>query len=103
MKEKKQPVTKYLKASIFDFANGLTQFENTVAVRVINKDHRFLFMSDHTPVIGEIDGTIVILEENQELKFENVKGFFVLKNNDFRFIRDDLYEEPEEEMKESDE
>lgn len=93
MKEKKGKEvvgTKKITASIYDFAHGLTVFENVVAVRVLNKDHRFLFMSDHTPALGEVNGTIVILEEEVETVLDNVKGFFVHKKNEFRFIQDDL-------------
>lgn len=87
---KKVQVKRYIHASVFDYENGLTLFDEVVAVRVINKDHRFLFMSDHTPILGEVDGTIVIITEEQETVYEDVLGFFVLKNNEFKFIRDDL-------------
>lgn len=93
MKEKKEEVAaKKITASIYDFAHGLTVFENVIAVRVKNKDHRFLFMTDHTPTLGEVDGTITILEEEVETVLEGVKGFFVHKKNEFRFIQDDLEE-----------
>lgn len=84
-----------LKVSIYNFEKGLETFENVAAVRVINGTHRFLFMSDYTPTLGEINGTIIIIQNDNEIKYENIKGFFVLKDNLLRVIQDDLIQTKE--------
>lgn len=90
MAEIKESASNKLSVSIYNFENGLVTYERVAAVRIINSDHRFLFMSDYTPTLGEVNGTVIILCEDKETKFENMHGFFVLKDNHIRIIQDDL-------------
>lgn len=90
MTDIKENSTHKLSVSLFNFENGLNTFEKVAAVRVINADHRFLFMSDYTPTLGQVNGTVIIIKDDEEIKFENIQGFFVLKDNVFRLIQDDL-------------
>lgn len=91
-----ESATNKLKVSIYNFKNGMETFENVAAVRVINKDHRFLFMSDYTPTLGEVNGTVIILKQDEEIKYENITGFFALKDNTFRLVQDDLSKKNDE-------
>ena len=76
-----------IEVSIISFDKGLISFDNVQAIRVHSKDYRLLIMSDHAPILGEIDGDIIVLQEDGEKKIEDVNGFFTHINNHFKFIQ----------------
>lgn len=90
MKDIKKNSSHKLSVSLFNFEHGLSEYNGVAAVRVINVDHRFLFMSDYAPALGQVEGTVIVIKDDEEIKFENMRGFFVLKDNVFRLIQDDL-------------
>ncbi len=59
--------------------------ENVKIVRVKSDKYNLLIMKDYWPVVGEINGKIVI-EAEESLTFENIEGFFSLSHNVFHLI-----------------
>lgn len=59
--------------------------ENVKIIRIKGKKYNLMIMKDYWPVVGEIDGTIIIEAEN-EYSFDNIKGFYSLSHNIFHLI-----------------
>lgn len=76
-----------IEVSIISFEQGLQSFAHAEVIRIHSKDYKLMIMQDHAPILGEVDGDIIILEKEKETKMEGIKGFFTLIDNHFKFIR----------------
>ena len=63
----------------------LNNINNVKVIRVKDEKYNLLIMRDYWPIIGEINGDIYF-DGEENLSFENIKGFYMLCNNVFRLI-----------------
>ena len=82
-----------IKVRIFDIENGLREYENIKIIRIISKDYNLLIMKDYLPIIGEIEGSVDIKNDEVNLSFKNIKAFYMNSNNEFNLmIKEGQYE-----------
>lgn len=74
-----------LLVKILNIKTGLKICKNVKFVRILSEKYNLLIMRDYLPVIGEINGSIEI-EGEEILKLENIKGYYINKNNEFNLI-----------------
>lgn len=86
MKTNDEKVKNNLCFSFFSFDHGLQVYEHVHCIRVKCKHYNLLIMEDHTPCIGEIDGSISILKDDEEIRMDHMEGFYMLKKNEFHFL-----------------
>ena len=60
---------KGMKVRIFDLTMGLTEYEEVKVIRIISKNYNLLIMQDYLPILGEIEGSVDIKNEEIELNF----------------------------------
>lgn len=65
---------------------GLEEFTNVNFVRVVSRRYNLLIMADYLPVIGELDGSISFRNAQEEYSRDNLKGYFMHKNNTFSLM-----------------
>ena len=75
-----------IKVRIFDLSKGLIEYDNIKVIRIISKDYNLLIMQDYLPIIGEIDGSVDIKNEQVELNYKNIKAFYMNSNNVFNLM-----------------
>lgn len=75
-----------IKVKVFDIKNGLRVYENIKIIRIISKDYNLLIMKDYLPIIGEIDGTVDIKNENIDLSFKDIRAFYMNSDNVFNLM-----------------
>ncbi len=75
-----------IKVRIFDLSKGLIEYDNIKVIRIISKDYNLLIMQDYLPIIGEIDGSVDIKNEEVELNYKNIKAFYMNSNNVFNLM-----------------
>lgn len=75
-----------LVANIYTINDGLTTIENVKIIRLKSDDYNLLIMKDYMPIIGEIDGEISFQTDNDNKKFDKIKAFYMLKDNEFNLI-----------------
>ena len=73
-------------ADVVDSANGLKQYENIRMIRVKSREYNLLIMEDYLPVIGEIDGYVEIIFDDETIKLENIHGYYMHKKNKFSLL-----------------
>ena len=74
-----------LLVKILNIRTGLKICENVKFVRILSEKYNLLIMRDYLPVIGEINGSVEI-EGEESFKLENIKGYYINKNNEFNLI-----------------
>ena len=75
-----------LKVIILDSNNiNMQEIDNVKLIRIKSDKYNLLIMKDYWPVVGEINGKIVI-ESEESITYENIVGFFSLSHNVFHLI-----------------
>lgn len=93
-KEAKALLNKYIEVIIVSFRNGFQIYHNVKLIRLISKQYNLLMMVDYMPVVGELEGKLVIVSDNEEITFDHIQGFYVMKNNVFKLlVREDSHVE----------
>ena len=75
-----------IKVRIFDIENGLREYKDIKIIRIISKDYNLLIMKDYLPIIGEIEGSVDIKNEQVNLSFKDIKAFYMNSNNEFNLM-----------------
>ena len=75
-----------IKVRIFDLSKGLIEYEHIKIIRIISKDYNLLIMQDYLPIIGEIEGSVDIKNEEVELNYKNIKAFYRNSGNVFNLM-----------------
>ena len=70
---------------VLNIKSGLKVYNNVKFVRILSEKYNLLIMRNYLPVIGEINGNVEI-EGDERLKLENIKGYYINKNNEFNLI-----------------
>ena len=75
-----------MKVRIFDLAHGLKEYEDIKFIRIVSKDYNLLIMKDYMPVYGEIDGTLTINSNDVDLEYNNLKAYYIHRDNEFNLM-----------------
>ena len=75
-----------IKVRVFDLKKGLVEYENIKIVRIVSKNYNLLIMKDYLPILGEIEGSVDIKNEDVELNYKNIKAFYMNNNNVFNLM-----------------
>lgn len=74
---------------VLDEETGLRIIEKVRSVRVKDKEYVLLIMDGFSATIGEVNGDVAILTETDEIRLEQIKGFYRLRNNELTLILHD--------------
>jgi len=77
---------KYIEVIVISFKSGFQIYHNVKLIRLLSKQYNLLMMVDYMPVVGELDGKLVIVSEKEEVCFDHIQGFYVMKNNVFKLL-----------------
>ena len=75
-----------IKVRTFDIENGLREYKDIKIIRIISKDYNLLIMKDYLPIIGEIEGSVDIKNDEVNLSFKDIKAFYMNSNNEFNLM-----------------
>ena len=75
-----------IKVKIFDIKNGLRVYDNIKIIRIISKDYNLLIMKDYLPIIGEIEGSVDIKNDEVNLSFKDIKAFYMKSDKIFNLM-----------------
>ena len=75
-----------IKVRIFDIEHGLREYKDIKIIRIISKDYNLLIMKDYLPIIGEIEGSVDIKNDEVNLSFKDIKAFYMNSNNEFNLM-----------------
>lgn len=75
-----------IKVRIFNIENGLREYKDIKIIRIISKDYNLLIMKDYLPIIGEIEGSVDIKNDEVNLSFNDIKAFYMNSNNEFNLM-----------------
>lgn len=71
---------------IFSLDRGLIEYEHIKVIRIVSKDYNLLIMQDYLPILGEIDGSVDIKNEDIEINYKQIKAFYMNSDNVFNLM-----------------
>lgn len=77
---------KQIEVIIISFQNGFQIYHNAKIIRLLSKQYNLLIMVDYMPIVGELEGKLVIITDDGEVSFDDIQGFYVMKNNVFKLL-----------------
>lgn len=75
-----------IRARIIDGSGGLNFLPEVSAIRTRDVDCNLLIMEDFMPIIGGIEGSVVFLTPQGEVRYDDIKGFYKHQQNEFTLI-----------------
>ena len=76
-------------ARIIDPKQGLQVIEGVFAIRILSRKYRLLIMEDYTPMLGKVEGDVVVLAADKEIAYRDIHAFYKLQHNEFTLLIDD--------------
>ena len=72
-----------MQVRVFSLKNGLQVYEKVLMIHVKSSKYDLLIMEDYLPIIGEIDGNVIVTWADNEMILTGIKGFFCHEHNSF--------------------
>ena len=67
--------------------NGdVKQYDDVKFIKIRSKKYNLIIMKDYLPIIGEVQGTIEIGREKENIDMKKVRGYFMHKHNKFNLF-----------------
>lgn len=80
---------KNIKVSLLNVKYGLIEYDDVIHIKITSKTYNLMIMKDYLPIIGEIEGNVEIERLDENIKLEDIVGYYVHKHNHFDlFIKD---------------
>lgn len=75
-----------IRARVIDEENGLRLLPDVYAVRIQSREYSLLIMEDYMPMLGQVDGTVVFLTGEREVRLDSIHGFYKHQQNEFTLL-----------------
>ena len=76
----------HIKAKVFSIKDGYYETDNLKLIRILSKDYNLAIMEDYLPIIGEVEGNVLLKGDNFEKRYDNINGFYKCSHNEFELI-----------------
>ena len=78
--------TQNIVVQLLNINNDVKQYDDVKFIKIKSKKYNLIIMRDYLPIIGEIQGSIEIGREDENIKIDKVKGYFMHKHNKFNLF-----------------
>lgn len=75
-----------IQVRISDFEHGLRVFDDVQIVRIVSNNYNLLVMNDFVPSVGMINGTVEIVSSEDIETLNDIKAFYLHKDNVFSLL-----------------
>lgn len=75
-----------MEARVSSFENGLQVYSDIRLIRIKSSKYNLLIMKDYLPILGQVEGKISFVGEEQEVVLDDIRGFFCHKHNVFSLL-----------------
>lgn len=75
-----------IKAKIVSMEYGLQEYEEIEMIRVKGENHSLLILQNYMPLLGHLDGYVDLVLKDETLRIQDVKGYYMHKQNEFSLL-----------------
>lgn len=97
-KEKKGPVSaadrlrgytdgeRVMRVKVMGMEQGFRLYENISVVYLKSREYQLMIMADYVPTFGRIEGEVILVSKDREIRIRNANGFFMMRKNVFELL-----------------
>lgn len=71
---------------LLNIDGDVQKYDDVNFIKIISKKYNLIIMKDYLPIIGEVQGKVEIGRENETVKMDKVRGYFMHKHNQFNLF-----------------
>lgn len=71
-----------IKLIVLETGIEIFSMEKVRLIRIKSEDYTLLIMRDHCPIVGEVNGDVIV-EGDFQKEFEGIRGFYIFRKNEF--------------------
>ena len=71
---------------LLNIAGDVKQYDDVKFIKIKSSKYNLIIMRDYLPIIGEVQGSIQIGREKEDINMEKVQGYFMHKHNKFNLF-----------------
>lgn len=75
-----------IEAKILSVKEGVRAVEDVFMIRIRSKKYNLLIMQDYMATLGEVDGEVDIVTEQEEISLKHIRGFYIHSHNKFELL-----------------
>ena len=75
-----------INAKIFSLEKGYEDLRELKSIRIKSKTYNLLIMEDYLPLIGEIEGNITFVFEDNEETLNDINAYYRHSHNEFELL-----------------
>lgn len=75
-----------MQVKVLNIKDGLKTYENVHCIRINNQLEKLIIMKDYMPIIGEVNGEVIIEIKDETIKLSNIIGYYMNYQNHFNLF-----------------
>ena len=75
-----------IEVKVLNIRDGLKTYQNVYCLRINDKREKLIIMKDYMPIIGEVQGDIIIEMKDDTIKLSNITGYYMHYQNQFNLF-----------------
>lgn len=72
-------VQRTMQLRLLSFNKGVKIYNGVKMIRLLSRKYNLLIMADYLSTLGEIEGSVIIVTGEEEIRLENIRGYYVNK------------------------
>ena len=85
-KNQKDENNAVIKVKVLNIKDGLKTYQNVYCLRINDEREKLIIMKDYMPIIGEVQGNIIIEMKDNTVELSNIIGYYMLYQNQFNLF-----------------
>lgn len=78
--------TENIVVQLLNINGDVKVYDDVKFIKLISEKYNLIIMKDYLPIIGEVQGSIEIGREKENINMKKVRGYFMHKHNKFNLF-----------------
>lgn len=75
-----------IELQLLNINGDVQKYTDVKFIKIKSQKYNLIIMKDYLPIIGEVQGIVEIEREEETIKLDKVKGYFMHKHNKFNLF-----------------
>lgn len=75
-----------MRVKVLNIKDGLKLYQDVHCIRINHQSEKLIIMKDYMPIIGEVNGEVIIEMKDETVKLSNIIGYYMNYQNQFNLF-----------------
>lgn len=75
-----------MQVKVLNIKDGLKTYQDVHCIRINHQSEKLIIMKDYMPIIGEVNGEVIIEMKDETIKLSNIIGYYMNYQNQFNLF-----------------